>query len=104
MLRILLNCSPSLHTRDKITDLNERIEILEETIDDLNLDHHASKVAIRVLTTVINSMSGEPGLLEDPISKPKVPPLVTFNHPAQKDYEENLQRILALLLTVEQIA
>lgn len=87
-----------------MTDVNERIEILEKTIDDLSLDLNASKVAIRVLSTVINSISGEPGLLERSYEQTKSSaPLVKFNHPAQEGYEEKLtERILNLLSVSEQ--
>ena len=47
-----------------MADVNERIEILEKNLNDLSLDLHASKVAINVLSTVVNTLSGEPGLLE----------------------------------------
>lgn len=55
-----------------MADLNERVEILERNLDDLRLDLHASKIAISVLSTVINSMSAEPEYLKDLMIKPKV--------------------------------
>ncbi|HCD2002718.1 hypothetical protein [Citrobacter farmeri] len=89
-----------------MTDLNERVEILEKSIDDLTLDLHASQVAINVLSTVINSMSSEPGLLEKSYEQTKSSaPLVRFNHPVQEGYEEELtRRILGLLSTTERNA
>ncbi|EHK0945476.1 hypothetical protein [Citrobacter farmeri] len=89
-----------------MTDLNERVEILEKSIDDLALDLHASQVAINVLSTVINSMSSEPGLLEKSYEQTKSSaPLVRFNHPVQEGYEEELtRRILGLLSTTERNA
>lgn len=89
-----------------MADLNERIEILERTLDDMNLDLHASKVAINVLSTVINSMSGEPGLLERSYEQTRSSaPLVKFNHPVQEGYEEKLtERIVNLLSFPQQKA
>ena len=89
-----------------MTDLNERVEILEKAIDDLTLDLHASQVAINVLSTVISSMSSEPGMLEKSYEQTKSSAhLVRFNHPLQEGYEEELtRRILGLLSTTEQKA
>ncbi|EGT4255489.1 hypothetical protein D8W73_15670 [Citrobacter amalonaticus] len=89
-----------------MADLNERIEILERTLDDMNLDLHASKVAINVLSTVITSMSGEPGLLERSYEQTRSSaPLVKFNHPVQEGYEEKLtERIVNLLSFPQQKA
>lgn len=82
-----------------MTDLNERIEILEKSLIDLSLDLHASKVAINVLSTVINTMSGEPGLLKRSYEQTRSSaPLVKFNHPVEEGYEDKLtERILNLL-------
>ncbi|EDH6013317.1 hypothetical protein JGS89_000130 [Salmonella enterica] len=86
-----------------MTDLNERIENLEEIIDELSIDLHASKVAITVLSTVINRMSNEPGLLAKSfIEARKVAPPVVFDKPVQEGYEELLtEKILSLLSRTE---
>lgn len=89
-----------------MTDLNERIGNLEKAIDELTLDLHASQVAISVLSTVINSMGSDPGLLEKSLEQTRSSaPLVRFNHPAQEGYEEELtKRLLGLLSTTPQKA
>lgn len=84
-----------------MTDLNERVEILENAINELTFDLHASQVAINVLSTVISSMSSEPGLLESAYEQTKSSaPLVRFNHPAQAGDEEELTRRILGLLSV----
>jgi len=82
-----------------MADLNERVEILERNLDDLSLDLHASKIAISVLSNVINSMSAEPGVLERSYDQTKSSgPLVKFNHPVEEGYEDKLtERILNIL-------
>lgn len=82
-----------------MSELNERIEVLEKTINELNLDVEASKMAITVLSAVINKMSGDTGILTNSYEQEKSSaPLVKFNHPGQEDYEEQLtRRVLALL-------
>lgn len=84
-----------------MAEINERVEILEQTIAELRLDLDASKVAITVLSSVINKMGGEPGLLANSYEQEKSSaPLVQFNHPTQEGYEDKLkERILALLTT-----
>lgn len=84
-----------------MTDLNERVEILENAIDELTFDLRASQVAINVLSTVINSMSSEPGLLENAYEQTRSSaPLVRFNHPTQAGDEEELTRRILGLLSV----
>lgn len=82
-----------------MTDLNERVETLERTIDELRIDLHASQIAITVLSSVINKMNGEPGLLSSSYEQEKSSaPLVKFNHPEQEGYEDKVtERVLALL-------
>lgn len=82
-----------------MADLNERVEILEKNLDDLRLDLHASKIAISVLSTVINSMSAEPGVLERSYAQAKNSgPIVKFNHPVEEGYEDKLtERILNII-------
>ena len=83
-----------------MADLNERVEILERNLDDLRLDLHASKIAISVLSTVINSMSAEPEYLERSYdSSQKFWSFVKFNHPVEEGYEDKLtERILNILV------
>jgi len=82
-----------------MTDLNERVETLERTIDELRLDLHASQIAITVLSSVINKINGEPGFLSSSFEQEKSSaPLVKFNHPEQEGYEDKVtERVLALL-------
>jgi aspartokinase len=86
-----------------MSDLEARIENLEECIDDLQIDLHASKVAITILSTVINGMSQEPGLLAQAFEEGrKAAPPVEFTHPVPDGYEEKLNdRIIALLSKAE---
>lgn len=82
-----------------MTELNERVETIEKTIADLSLDLQASRIAITVLTSVINKMNGDPGYVTTLYEEEKSSaPLVKFNHPEQDGYEEKLtQRVLALI-------
>ncbi|PPS46724.1 hypothetical protein BWR12_25960 [Citrobacter braakii] len=59
------------------------------------VDHYT----ISVLSTVINSMSAEPGVLERSYDQAKSSgPLVKFNHPVEEGYEDKLtERILNIL-------
>lgn len=82
-----------------MANLNERIEVIEKNLNDLSLDLHTSKVAINILSTVINTMSSEPGLLERSYEQTRSSaPLVKFNHPVEESYEDKLtERTLNLL-------
>ncbi|MGK3131116.1 hypothetical protein ACCW76_18145 [Pantoea sp. C8B4] len=86
-----------------MADINERIGILEQTINDLQLDLYISKVAITVLSSVIEKMGGEPGLLTNSYEPEKSSaPLVKFNHPGQEDNADDIRkRVLALLSNPE---
>lgn len=88
-----------------MTDLNERVETLEQTINELQIDLHASKIAITVLSSVINNMSGNPSLLSTSYEEEKSSaPLVKFNHPEQEGYEDKVtERVLALLAKSGQV-
>ncbi|WP_336228036.1 MULTISPECIES: hypothetical protein [Enterobacter] len=85
-----------------MTDLNERVENLEEVIDEFALELHASKVAITILSTALNSMGKEPGLLANSfLEARKSAPPIEFEHPTQEGYEEKLiEKVLALLSKV----
>ncbi|WP_421355135.1 hypothetical protein [Pseudocitrobacter faecalis] len=82
-----------------MTELNERVETIEKTIADLRLDLQASRIAITVLTSVINKMNGDPGYVTTLYEEEKSSaPLVKFNHPEQDGYEEKLtQKVLDLI-------
>ncbi|MEW5561148.1 hypothetical protein AB1287_13005 [Enterobacter asburiae] len=82
-----------------MTDLSERVEMLEKTIGELTFNLHVSKVAITVLSGALSDMSSEPGMLVSSYEQVKSSaPLVTFNHPDQQNYEERLRKsVLALL-------
>ncbi|CAM7251238.1 hypothetical protein [Enterobacter cloacae] len=83
-----------------MTDLNERVENLEEVIDELALDLHASKVAITILSTTLNSMGKEPGLLANSfLEARKIAPPIEFENPTQEGYEEKLIEKVATLLS-----
>lgn len=88
-----------------MTDLNERVEALEQAIDELHLDLHASHIAITVLSSVINKMSGETDFLSSSYEQEKSSaPLVKFNHPEQGGYEDKVaERVLALLAKSGQV-
>lgn len=87
-----------------MADINERIGILEQTINDLHLDLYASKVAITVLSSVIDKMGGDPGLLATSYEQEKSSaPLVKFNHPGHEDDADEIRkRVLSLLSKPEQ--
>lgn len=55
-----------------MTELNERVETIEKTIADLGLDLQASRIAITVLTSVINKMNGDPGYVTTLYEEEKV--------------------------------
>lgn len=82
-----------------MAELNERVENLEKAIADLSLDLQASRIAITVLTGVINKMSGDPGYVASLYDEENSSaPLVKFNHPEQDGYEERLtEKVLALI-------
>ncbi|WP_058973800.1 hypothetical protein [Type-D symbiont of Plautia stali] len=86
-----------------MADINERIGIVEQAINDLHLDLYASKVAITVLSSVIDKMGGDPGLLANSYEPEKSSaPLVKFNHPGQEDNADEIRkRVLALLSNPE---
>ncbi|MDF1984892.1 hypothetical protein [Klebsiella pneumoniae] len=46
-----------------MSELEERIADLEGIVSDLQLSEHASRIAITILSSVVNSMSQTPGLL-----------------------------------------
>lgn len=85
-----------------MTDLNERVENLEELIDEFALDLHASNVAITILSTALNSMGKEPGLLANSfLEARKSAPQINFKHPTQEGYEEKLiEKVVDLLSKV----
>lgn len=80
-------------------DINERVEILEKLIRELSLDLHASRIAITVLSNVVNNASSDPGLLVSSYDQGQnSAPIVAHNHPSDDGYEELLkQKVLALL-------
>lgn len=88
-----------------MTDLNERVEALEQALNELRHDLHASQIAITVLSTVINKMSGEPDILSSSYEQEKSSaPLVKFNHPEQEGYDDKVtERVLALLAKSGQV-
>lgn len=87
-----------------MTDINERVGNLEQTIDELRFDLYASQVAITVLSSVINKMGGEPDFLMNSYEQERSSaPLVKFNHPEQEGDAEKLKlRVLTLLSRTEQ--
>ncbi|WP_368544901.1 hypothetical protein [Enterobacter soli] len=86
-----------------MTDINERVEHLEKTIDELQLEVHASRLAITILYKMIDKQIDDPAQALNPDEQEKSSaPLVKFNHPEQEEYEEKLtQRVLALLTRSE---
>lgn len=86
-----------------MTDLNERVENIEEVIDEMALELHAAKVAITILSTTLNSMGKEPGLLAKSFAEArKNARPIEFEHPSQEGYEEKLvEKVLTLLSKVD---
>lgn len=82
-----------------MTDFDKRLEIIEEVIEEFALELHASKVAITILSTTLNKMGKEPGLLANSFlkSRENAPP-TEFKYPVTEGYEEKLiEKVLALL-------
>ncbi|WHP32828.1 hypothetical protein QMG90_07985 [Trabulsiella odontotermitis] len=83
-----------------MSELEMRIKDLEDNIDQLNIDLHASRIAITILTTCFNSMAKEPGLLAKGYEKAmKEARPIKFDYPAPEGYEEQLHQKVMLLLS-----
>ncbi|HBM2590218.1 hypothetical protein QU609_20135 [Enterobacter hormaechei subsp. hoffmannii] len=82
-----------------MTDLNDRIDNLETIVDDLQLELHAAKSAIVVLSSIIDSMGQKPGMISANFEEAiKSAPELEFDHPASDGYKEQLYaKILTLL-------
>ncbi|EPO4525053.1 hypothetical protein ACUAXF_000697 [Enterobacter hormaechei] len=85
-----------------MSNLEERIDNLEDYVNGLQLDLHAAKVAITVMSTVINTMNKEHGLLARAFQEGiDAAPPVEFENPVPEGYEKQLnEKILALLSKV----
>ncbi|HHV4703503.1 TPA: hypothetical protein ACUI2G_001912 [Klebsiella pneumoniae] len=87
-----------------MSELEERIADLEGIVSNLQLSEHASRIAITILSSVVNSMSQTPGLLAQSYADAaaKAGP-IEFDFPTPEGYEELLhQRVLSLLSKSEE--
>lgn len=82
-----------------MSDLEERITHLENVIEKMQLDQHASRVAIAVLSTALNGLVGKDTSLGDiyldGIANNET---VEFNNPVPDGYREKLHEKVAALL------
>lgn len=83
-----------------MSDLEERIADLEGIVRDLQISEHASRIAITILSSVLNNFSNSPGLLAKSYAEgaDKGGPL-EFDLPVPEGYEEELHRRVLLLLS-----
>lgn len=82
-----------------MSDLEQRITHLEDVIEKMQLDEHASRVAIAVLSTALNGLVGKATSLGDiyldGIANAEP---VEFDHPVPDGYREKLHEKVASLL------
>ncbi|VDR28563.1 Uncharacterised protein [Raoultella terrigena] len=82
-----------------MSELEERIAQLEKIVSELQLSEHASRIAITILSSVVNSVSHAPGLLAKSYddAATKAGP-ISFDFPTPEGYKEKLhQQVLSLL-------
>ncbi|WP_034946119.1 hypothetical protein [Erwinia oleae] len=83
-----------------MSDLKSQIANLESNQDDIYLELHALRVAVTVLSTTINSMNGEPGLLGDVyVTESEKQGKIDFEGHVPDDYQERLIKKVAALLS-----
>ncbi|MCK0554476.1 hypothetical protein KFO32_15610 [Pantoea ananatis] len=82
-----------------MTDSTERVSELERNIEEIQLDLHAARVAITILSSAICSMTGNRNTLVDGAIKGlESAPDNELDHPVPDGYHEKLKaKILALL-------
>ncbi|TNV14918.1 hypothetical protein FH968_20555 [Buttiauxella sp. B2] len=82
-----------------MSGLEQKIDELQLCIKELQLDAHASRIAITVLSSALNSISGKPGHLAEVIEDGMaLSGPMQFDFPVEKDYETKLNaKVLALL-------
>ncbi|RZK07203.1 MAG: hypothetical protein EOO84_10965 [Pantoea sp.] len=82
-----------------MSESEEKITNLEELVLELQLETHAAKVAIAVLSTALNSVMGkETNLGEMYLTGIARAKPVELNHPAPDGYREKLDERVAALL------
>ncbi|HHG1482923.1 TPA: hypothetical protein ACPUNM_000628 [Klebsiella pneumoniae] len=87
-----------------MSDIEERIADLEGIVSDLQISEHASRIAITILSSVVNNFSNSPGLLAQGYAEAaeKSGPL-EFDFPTPEGYEEELhRRVISLLSNFEE--
>jgi hypothetical protein len=82
-----------------MSELEQKVEALEDCIKELQLDAHASRIAITVLSSAINSVSGKQGHLANIYEEGiKATGPTDFDHPVDDGYETKLnEKVIALL-------
>ncbi|EGT0451654.1 hypothetical protein [Serratia marcescens] len=80
-------------------NLKERISYLESENENLKLDLHAVRVVVTILSTTINSLSGDPDTLSNAFKEGmETKGRVKFDYETSDDYHEKLvERILGMI-------
>lgn len=82
-----------------MTDLEQRISNLEDNVDELSLELHASRVAITILSTVCNSLGGEQGNIAKAFEEGMAQRgKIDFDFVAPEGYQEKLVERISNLL------
>lgn len=85
-----------------MSNTEQRISDLEMMVEELQIDLHASKVAITALSTVINSMCGEPGALGKAIQAAiDHKGTIDFDREVPDGYQEKFTKKVTSLLAKE---
>lgn len=86
-----------------MSDVEQKIAHLEDVIENMQLEAHASRVAIAVLSTALNSLVGKDTQLGDVyLSAIAQSDQIEFVHPAPDGYREKLSEKVAALLGTQQ--
>lgn len=80
-------------------NIEDTIQELQVCIKELQLEVHASRIAITVLSGALNGICGKPGHLADVVEKGMaLADPIQFHYPVEADYEAKLnEKVLALL-------
>lgn len=81
-----------------MSDLEQRIEHLEDIIEEMQLEAHASRVAIAVLSTALNGSGHQNTKLGDIYLEGVAQHPIEFNEPASDGYHNKLNEKVAALL------
>jgi len=87
-----------------MSDLDKQIDNLKDVIEEMQLEAHASRVAIAVLSTALNSVIGNDTNLGDMyLNGVSNAGPIEFKHPVDDGYQDKLnEKVSALLGTLKQ--